>query len=187
MNEVVSTIARSPGLVSTLGLAPRSHSNLAAPMPPILPQPEQTLRRFAASLARQAMSEGWVVARETDSGSNREFLLVNGDRELHLFVKLSQSPRGFWGLAFDRAEEIVAGRREGLVLLTGPFEGYFLAPDRLRKLLPSFSRSVDHPEWKINENKVAKEPRFTTLIRLWQFLQPAIQGSDSGDPAPGTG
>jgi hypothetical protein len=149
-------------------------------MPPSLPKPEDTLKRFTVGLAKQALAEGWVVGREMDGRSNRGFLLVKGNLELHFFVKLSQTQRGFWGLAFDRADEIVSGGREALILLTGPFEGYFVTPERLKKLLPSFSRAAERPEWKINENKVAKERRFTTLIRLWQFLQALGQ-------TPGTG
>ncbi len=141
------------------------------------PTADATLERFWVALSKHAATEGWRVGRETDGRSNRGFILERAGHELHFFVKLSQSERGFWGLSPERATEIIAGNREALILLTGPYEGYFVSPKQLRRLLPTFSRAAGHDEYKINEGKVAKEPRFTTIVRLWTYVHPLTQPS----------
>jgi hypothetical protein len=139
------------------------------------PNPEETLDKFAAGLSRTIHADGWVVARVAQGHSNRKFLLVHTtDQErmrIEFFTKLSQTERGFWGLLAERAEEIARSPSEHLVLLTGPFEGYFIKAGRLSRLLPTFSTDKDG-QFKINEGKLPKDGRFVTLVRLWSFLRP---------------
>jgi hypothetical protein len=106
--------------------------------------------------------------------SNRGFILRTDDQEIRFFAKLSQSERGFWGLGPERAAELI-GAGEALVLLTGPFEGFYIPADRLARLLPSFSKGSERPEYKIHENKINKEARFTTLVKLWSYLKPTAR------------
>ena len=136
------------------------------------PPAEETLKRFWLGLSKHALARGWVVGREMDGRSNRGFVLERQGRQLHFFVKVSQADRGFWGLHPDKATEIIDGDREVLILLTGAYEGYLITPGRLRRLLPSFSKAAGQADHKINEGKVEKEPRFTTIIRLWDYLEP---------------
>ncbi len=141
---------------------------------------EETLKRFWLALTRHAFPLGWAVGRVMDGRSNRGFVLEREGRELHFFVKLSQSDRGFWGLPPSKANEIVADRREALILLTGAFEGYLITPARLGRLMPEFSRAVGQADFKINEGKVSKELRFGTIGRLWQYLEPLATSPNSG-------
>ena len=141
---------------------------------------EETLKRFWIALTKHALALGWTVGREMDGRSNRGFVLERQGQQLHLFVKVSQSDRGFWGLHPDKAQEIIAGGREALILLTGPFEGYFITSNRLKRLLPTFSKATGQAEHKINEGKISKEPRFTTIIRLWTYLEPLVGSEAAG-------
>jgi hypothetical protein len=139
-----------------------------------LPEPEETLNRFAIGLAKQVAADGWIVSREMDSRSHRGFVLEKNGREIHFFCKLSQTERGFWGLSKDKAKELAASSSEHLILLTGAFEGYFIAAGRLSRLIPTLSRVDKDGGYRINENRIAKESRFVTLVRLWQYLQRRI-------------
>jgi hypothetical protein len=142
-----------------------------------LPDPEETLRRFTEGLARQVHGDGWIVARQMDGRSNRGFVLEKGDQAIYFFAKLSQNERGFWGLSAEKAAELARTSTEHLVLLTGAFEGYFIAAGRFGRLLPTFAHVAKNNAVRINEGKVSKEPRFVTLIRLWEYLrrQPLIR------------
>jgi hypothetical protein len=144
------------------------------------PSAEETLKRFWLGLSKQALARGWLVGREMDGRSNRGFVLERDGRQLHFFVKVSQADRGFWGLHPEKATEIVQGGREALILLTGAYDGYLITATRLRRLLPSFSRAAGQADHKINEGKVEKEPRFTTLIRLWEYLEPLADRAAAG-------
>jgi hypothetical protein len=59
------------------------------------PLAEETLRRFAVALSKHALGCGWNVTREMDGRSHRGFTVKRCRQELHLFVKVSQSDRGF--------------------------------------------------------------------------------------------
>lgn len=143
------------------------------------PSADDLLRRFATALANVAFPQGWVVSREVSGRSKRGFALVKGNDEIPFVVKVSTAEPAFWGLGFDRAKEVISGARSVLVLLTGAHEGFLITPRRLERLAASFSRSANRPEWKINESKVRSEPRFTTIERLWELLEPVIKGGAS--------
>jgi hypothetical protein len=138
------------------------------------PDPEETLNKFAIGLARTIHADGWVVACVAQRQSNRKFLLVkpraDGEDRIEFFAKLSQTERGFWGLLSERAHELTISTTEHLVLLTGPFEGYFIKAGRLARLLPTFSKDQSG-QYKINEGKLPQDGRFVTLVRLWEFLR----------------
>ena len=140
---------------------------------PSYPNPEATLDKFAAGLARTIHADSWAVARVAQGHSNRKFLLVkshaDGEDRIEFFTKLSQTERGFWGLLPERAQELATSTTEHLVLLTGPFEGYFIKAGRLARLLPTFSKD-QAGQYKINEGKLPKDGRFVTLVRLWSYL-----------------
>ena len=138
-----------------------------------LPDPDETLRKFAVGLAKQVAPDGWMVAREMDGRSNRGFILERGTGQIHFFAKLSQTERGFWGLTEARARELEAGPLDHLVLLTGAYGGYFIEAGRLKRLLPTFARGEKDRSYKINEGKLAHEKRFTTLVRFWDYLKAA--------------
>ncbi len=104
-----------------------------------LPDPEGTLDRFAVGLARTVSAEGWQLSRYTEGHSNRGFSLDRDQLQIRFFAKLSQNERGFWGLSQTKASELAQSSSEHLVLLTGAFQGYFIAAGRLARLLPTFA------------------------------------------------
>lgn len=136
----------------------------------IPPKAEETLDRFSAALERHSRSVGWTASAASDGSSNREYLVTRGPRTLRVMVKLSQSATGFWGLTDAKARDIVEGTTDVLILLTGAFEGYVIPHRRLARLLPTFARTTNRPEYRINEGKVRGESRFTTMVRLWEYL-----------------
>lgn len=135
------------------------------------PTAEETLQRFWTALAKHAFGQGWVVVREMVGRSNRGFILEKDGREIHFFVKVSQSTKGFWGLPPQKAAEIITGGREALILLRSPSRGYVVTPGRLKDLLPVFSVAKEHEDYKINEGKVSSENPFNTIVRLWAHLE----------------
>lgn len=138
-----------------------------------LPDPEGTIDRFAVGLARTVSAEGWQLNRHTEGHSNRGFVLDRDQRQICFFAKLSQNERGFWGLSEAKASELAKSSSEHLVLLTGAFDGYFIAAGRLARLLPAFARVQRDGAYRINENKLRPETRFKTLMSLWDFLKSA--------------
>lgn len=139
---------------------------------PSHPDPEVTLEAFLKGLQRLATPERWTVIRVPDGVSERGFLVMNGKQTLHLIAKVSHSEKGFWGLTEAQATKISTTNDLALVLLTGPYAGYFIPGAKFKALLPSLSRTAAGAI-RINEGKVLPQERFNTLIRLWPLLKAA--------------
>jgi hypothetical protein len=137
------------------------------------PDAEEVVNRFWFALGKHAASKGWGIARELQGHSNRTFILGTEAKEIRFVAKLSQSNNGFWGISPEKADEIARGDAQFLILLTGPFSGYVIPSLRLRRLLPEFSQDAKGAQYKINEGKLRQQYEFRTIIKLWDYLQPA--------------
>lgn len=143
-------------------------------MPDPKPSPQQVLDAFAQNLASDAAKHGVTVARTFGDGSDRLFHLQLQGRELRFLVKLSRSSRGWWGVMYSRADEMVA---EGLalVLLTGDKRGFYVGPGRLKATLTKASRS--DVQFEINERIIRHEPFFVSTSRLYELLVSDARGA----------
>ena len=133
-----------------------------------LPDPEQTIDRFAEELAKAAFAHGWLVARRVHDGSDRAFHLVKGAERIHFLAKLSQTEKGFWGLQRRRADEMVKGAWH-LVLLTAATRGYVVRASHLGLLLSKASTSTGG--FRINESNLRGTPYSSSVAAIWSRIK----------------
>jgi hypothetical protein len=120
--------------------------------------------RFGTEFAKFLAPRGWTLTRVRVGHSDRQFFAIRGAEAIAFLVKLSQSEKGFWGMPADQAGEFSRFPARSLVLLTGLTSGYVIAGGRIGTLLPRFSQSQG--QFKINENVLVSEKRFTDLKDL---------------------
>lgn len=132
---------------------------------PKYPDPEVTIQRFWEGLQRLADQDGWTIVRPMGGRGSREFVARSGGQTVTFLVKVSQTERGFWGLTAGQASDPSGP----VVLLTGPYAGYFIPPVSLKRLPPQLSRASD--QVKVNEGKLRDQARFNTLATFWLLLR----------------
>src|SRR5438046_4601701 len=96
---------------------------------------EDVVREFWQALSAAAAPDGWVVGRVMHGRSNRGFILEQKGEVIDLKIRVSQVAKGFWGLPFDEAKAILAGKREHNIFLTARRGGYLVTACRLLGLL----------------------------------------------------
>jgi hypothetical protein len=140
-------------------------------MPDESPQKaNRVVDEFARQLALLVADDGASLVRTIEAHSDRGFRIIQGEKSVRFFAKLSQTETGFWGLGIERARQMLDGK-EPLVLLTSDEEGYFIPAVRLEQLIPSFSQDEAGHDYKISESKVRKTWRFRSLEELWELLR----------------
>ena len=136
-------------------------------MPRPLPDPDETVAKFALELAKTAVGHGWIVGRTAHDGSDRAFSLHKDASRIDFVAKLSQSEQGFWGLQDSRASEMRAGNWH-LVLLTAATRGYVIRTSQLESVLSKASRVTGG--FRINERNLRHIPYSTSIDAIWKRL-----------------
>lgn len=131
------------------------------------PDARATLEHFWAALRKHAETQDYVLYRRSD----HDGVLRRDDKEIPLYVKLSQSGTGFWGLTKEKFDDLATSPGVQLLLLTGAFSGYLINSGALGRLASNFSRTQEG-EYRINEGKVIKQPNFRIIPGLWRLLVP---------------
>lgn len=134
---------------------------------------EDIVREFWHALSAAAALDGWVVGRVLAGRSNRGFILTKDDRVIALKIRVSQVAKGFWGLPFDDADAILAGKKEHNLFLTARGGGYLVTAMRLAGLVGRLSKSVQQRAYKVNEEKLMHEPTFRSATDAWDLLRPS--------------
>jgi hypothetical protein len=79
------------------------------------------------------------VVRLKTGRTDRGFEVRKDSVKVAFSAHLSQSGKGFWGLTSEKADEVLRGRREHLVLLTAADRGYFMSNAALQLLMQRFT------------------------------------------------
>jgi hypothetical protein len=139
-------------------------------MPAMRRDPEEVLNEFAVALAKTIGVEGWYLNRVRGDRSDRVFLVQKDGSELLILAKLSQSEKGFWGITYPRANEMLKSSIH-LLLLTGPSRGYVIRNARLKYYLEKSSHA--QAGYRINERDVKQAPYCYSIERIWSELKEA--------------
>lgn len=145
------------------------------------PDPDASLNTFIGALAEAAARAGWRLIRHSRGHSDRGFELSTEGRCVVFTTKISQTPKGFWGLTSEKAQDISRGS-EQLILLNDSESGYFISTVVFGRLLGKFSRTQEGAV-RINENVVRKETRFDGADDAFEMLRERA-GSRTGEESP---
>jgi len=137
---------------------------------PKLPDPELAIQEFWRNLRQLAEADGWMLTREMQGRSTRNFVLTRGATRVRFLVKLSQNSPGFWGITSQRAAELARGK-EPVVLLTRATAGYFIPAARFATAARRFAHNASG-DYRINEGTLKAEVRFNALDDLWTAIRP---------------
>jgi hypothetical protein len=143
--------------------------------------PDSLLDSFALALANQAARHNVTLSLWTRDGSERQFFVNADTGKIPVNVHYSQSERGWWGLQPTTIQRLLGEPQSVVVLLRGAYSGYLLTVARLRRLLPTFSRTTKG-SYHIAESKVAREPHFSSVEQLWTLL--GVQPGAPSETAP---
>ncbi len=141
------------------------------------PESEQIRRGFLSKLRTSWEENGGSFIGRVQR--KEVYLLVKERRLYVVFVKVSTSKKGFWGLSeewLNYYDEIVkekphAGHDRIIILLKSPRRGYILKRDEFDRLKPSLSFS--NGEYKINENQLDSRFEFWNLDDLFSEFLPS--------------
>ena len=133
---------------------------------------EDVVKEFWQALSAAAARDGWLVGRVLHGRSNRGFVLEKQDRVIELKIRVSQVAKGFWGLPYDEANAILAGRQEHNLFLTARRGGYLVTAIGLLGVVSKFSKSEQQKAYKVNEEKLLHEPKFQSAAKAWELLRP---------------